>query len=151
MDARVIVSEETRAGKISNKHKGDLRLARLKKLAKDGGLQNAKIRFDVAEMCGYTPKQRGAGYAWVKNLIKRGVLIERAVGIRPNGRNEYEYYLGSPKTQTITVADTAPQFEVVEKPVENPVVMTLYHGDTTLTIEGVSKDIIISTIETIIK
>ena len=150
MDARVIVSEETRAGKISNKHKGDLRLARLKKLAKDGGLQNAKIRFDVAEMCGYTPKQRGAGYAWVKNLIKRGVLIERAVGIRPNGRNEYEYYLGSPETQTITVADTAPQF-VVENPVENPTIMTLYRGDTTLAIEGANKDTIIGIVETIIK
>lgn len=153
MDATVIVSEETikKAGKMSNKHKGDLRLAKLKQIAKDGTLQKAKIRFDVATMCGYTTKQRGAGYAWVKNLIKRGVLVERAVGLRPNGRNEYEYYLGAPETQTITVADTAPQFEVVENPVENPVIMTLYHGDTTLAVEGVGRDVIISAIETIIK
>ena len=153
MDARVVVSEETikKAGKMSNKHKGDLRLAKLKQIAQDGTLQKAKIRFDVATLCGYTTKQRGAGYAWVKNLIKRGVLIERAVGLRPNGRNEYEYYLGTPETQTITVEDTAPQFEVVENPVENPMIMTLYHGETTLTIEGVGGDTAIEIVKSIIK
>lgn len=151
MDARVIVSEETikKAGKISNRRKGELRLAKLKQLAKSGELQKAKIRFDVAEMCGYTQKQRSAGYAWVGYLIKRGVLNERLVGRNPkNNWAEYEFSLATtPKTKPATVADTAPLFE--EKATST--VITIKHGDTAIVIEGAQGADILEIVKTVIK
>lgn len=142
--------------KLSNQAKGELRKKRLAEVAQSGELQTAKTRNDVARLCGFGADQsRAVGYNWTSSMIKGGLLRETLVRKISARKSEYEYiYLGDlpvKKTKTITVADTAPQFEVVEKPVENPTIMTIYHGETTLSIEGVSGDTIVEIVKSIIK
>lgn len=67
---------------------------RLKDLAKDGTLEKARNRADVATLVGYPSDQSKAGYSWVSNLIKRGYLKERIVGVTPSGGMISQYTLG---------------------------------------------------------
>ena len=123
MEARVTISEETmsKAEKITAQHKGALRLKKLEEIASNGTLQKCKSRYDVAKACGYTDSQKTAGYAWAKNAVKRGKLVEHLAGRNPyTNQAEYEYSLGSEKVKTI------------ELPKEEPVVGVYGVGDTTL-------------------
>lgn len=142
--------------KLTNQAKGELRKKRLAEVAQSGELQTAKTRNDVARLCGFgTDQSRAVGYNWASSMIKGGLLRETLVRKVSPRKAEYEYtYLGNlpvKKTKTITVSDTAPQFEVVEKPVENSAVITIYHGETTLAIEGVGGDTVVEIVKSIIK
>lgn len=168
MDARVIVSEDTikKANKpLSQRRKGELRTQKLKELAESGKLSMIKNRPQLAEAVGYSYTERSkAGYQWVKYKIDSGVLKERLVGYDKFGRGEFEYeYVEKKKT----VPTTAPIIfgTSLNIPVENPVenvenseptvvaqtVLTLYHGETTISIEGVSTDTIVEIVKSIIK
>ena len=157
MDARVSVSEETikKAETISNKRKGELRAQKLHEVAESGQLQKAKARIDVAMMCGFTEKQKPAGYAWVASQVKKGILIERLSGHNPyTNQPEYEYSLGSKKIEKI---------ETIELPKEESRTISMYGiGDTTtmvaikvgeisVEITGAPIDYAKAIIETIIK
>lgn len=125
MEARATISEETmnNAEKITAKHKGELRLKKLEEVANNGTLQKCKSRYDVAKACGYTDKQRTAGYVWTKNVIKRGKLVEHFAGRNPyTNRAEYKYSLGGEKVVT------------VELPKEETVVGVYGVGDTTTSV-----------------
>lgn len=159
MDARVSVSEETikKAETISNKRKGELRAQKLHEVAESGQLQKAKARIDVAMMCGFTEKQKPAGYAWVASQVKKGILIERLSGHNPyTNQPEYEYSLGSKKIEKIE------KEEPKEEPKEETVVSMYGIGNTTtmvaikvgeisVEITGAPVDYAKTIIETIIK
>lgn len=157
MDARVSVSKETikKAETISNKRKGELRAQKLHEVAESGQLQKAKARIDVATMCGFTEKQKPAGYAWVASQVKKGILVERLSGRNPfTNQPEYEYSLGSKKIEKI---------ETIELPKEESRTISMYgigntttmvaitKGDLSVEITGAPIDYARAIIETIIK
>ena len=128
MEARVSISEETmkKAEKIDNRKKGALRYQRLVEIAQNGTLQKCKSRVDVALACGYTEQQKPAGYAWTKNLIKTGKLVEHLAGRDPlTNLPEYEYSLGSKKVEKVK------KEEPKEEPTAEPTVAMYGVGDTT--------------------
>lgn len=170
MDARVSVSEETikKAENISTQRKGELRLERLKEIAESGELQKCMNRFDVAKACGYTEKQKPAGYAWVYSLIKNGKLIERLSRCNPNGNKaEYEYSLGNAKLEpTKHLEEKTPEYEWVEKKEEKKeeeravsmygvgatvTMVAVKVGEMSIEITGAPVDYAKAIIETIIK
>lgn len=157
MDARVSVSKETikKAETISNKRKGELRAQKLHEVAESGQLQKAKARIDVAMMCGFTEKQKPAGYAWVASQVKKGILVERLSGRNPyTNQPEYEYSLGSKKIEKI---------ETIELPKEESKIISMYGigntttmvaikvGEISVEITGAPVDYAKAIIETIIK
>lgn len=153
MEARVTISEETmsKAEKITVKHKGELRLKKLEEIAKSGALQKCKSRYDVAKACGYTDDQRAAGYAWTKNIIKRGKLVERLAERNPyTNRAEYEYSLGSEKVKTIEL----PKEETIVSAYgvgDTTTMVAVKKGDLSVEITGASVDYAREIIKTIIK
>lgn len=159
MDARVSVSKDTinKAEKdLSKVKRGALLAERLAEVAESGKLSLARTRFDVASMAGYTEGQRASGYAWVKRMIKIGVLTEEFDGIGKYGKAEYRYYYNPPKTKKKTKAKKVEQVESehteveqVAEQVENKTVVSIYHGETTIAIEGVSGDDLIAIIKAI--
>ena len=172
MDARVILTDETKKKmnkKMTKHHKGALLARRLKEVAESGRLSQARTRFDVAKLVGYTDGQRASGYAWVKRMIKIGVLTETFEGLGKYGKPEHQFYYNG-TTAEIMAGKRKPnplkeEFKVAEPIVENsmeivensePVVvaqtiLTLYHGETTLSVEGVSGDTIVEIVKSIIK
>lgn len=157
MDAKVSVSKETikKAETISNKRKGELRAQKLHEVAESGQLQKAKARVDVAMMCGFTEKQKPAGYAWVASQVKKGILVERLSGHNPyTNQPEYEYSLGSKKIEKI---------ETIELPKEESKTISMYGigntttmvairvGEISVEITGAPVDYAKAIIETIIK
>lgn len=92
MEATTVkISEETinKMNKtLSNKEIGKLRLQKLVEASKNGRLQLAKRRWDVAQIAGYGDKQLTAGYYWVAKMIERGVLVESI----SDEKNEYWLY-----------------------------------------------------------
>ena len=86
---------------LSAMEKGKLMWARLEEAEKDGRLQQAKSRADVAGIAGYTDSKRG--YSWASNLVKRGALVETIYG-----PGEYTYALGK-----------APKFEYTGNKIKN--------------------------------
>lgn len=159
MDARVSVSKDTinKAEKDLSKVKcGALLAERLAEVAESGKLSLARTRFDVASMAGYTEGQRASGYAWVKRMIKIGVLTEEFDGVGKNGKAEYRYYYNPPKTtkkaKTTKVEQVEPEQvepEQVVEQVQNKTVVSIYHGETTIAIEGVSGEDLIAIIKAI--
>lgn len=98
MDARVIFRKETLNAMnkpLGRQEKGVLLYNKLKELDEKGYLSQAKSRVDVARMCGYTNYK--SGWAWVANMVRKGSLKEILVGKTPDGKNEYEYHIGSRK------------------------------------------------------
>lgn len=157
MDARVSVSEETikKAETISNKRKSELRAQKLHEVAESGQLQKAKARIDVAMMCGFTEKQKPAGYAWVASQVKKGILVEHLSGHNPyTNQPEYEYSLGSKKVEKV---------ETIELPKEEGRTISMYGigntttmvaitvGEISVEITGAPVDYAKAIIETIIK
>lgn len=168
MDARVILTDETKqkmSKELTKHHKGALLSRRLKEVAESGKLSQARTRFDVAKLVGYTEGQRASGYAWVKRMVKLGVLTETFEGISKYGKPEHQFYYNG-TTAEVMAGERKPnplkeEFKVAEPIVETvenseptvvaQTVMTLYHGETTLSVEGVSGDTIVEIVKSIIK
>lgn len=98
MDARVKFTndfmEKTMNRKMSKHRVGELRYDKLKQAAKDGRLQFADSKADVARLAGFTTKQAtNSGWQWVKKLIEKGCLEELPHGFKANGQNSYQYVL----------------------------------------------------------
>ena len=72
---------------------GRIKFDRLKELDKTGELLKATCRADVATLVGYNEDESKKGYSWVSNMILRGHLNERMLGITPSGKTSYEYSL----------------------------------------------------------
>lgn len=163
MDARVSVSKDTinKAEKdLSRVKRGALLAERLAEVAGSGKLSLARTRFDVASMAGYTEGQRASGYAWVKRMVKIGVLTEEFDCIGKYGKAEYRYYYNPPKAKKKAKAEVKPiekteteqaepeKVEQTEQP-ENKTIVSIYHGETTIAIEGVGGDDLIAIIKAI--
>lgn len=160
MDARVSVSKETikKAETISNKRKGELRAQKLHEVAESGQLQKAKARVDVAMMCGFTEKQKPAGYAWVASQVKKGILVERLSGHNPyTNQPEYEYSLGTPRvkldpTKTLKEEKKEEERVVSMYGIGNTTTMVAIRvGEISVEITGAPVDYAKAIIETIIK
>lgn len=159
MEARVTISEETmkKAEKINNRKKGALRYQRLVEIAQNGTLQKCKSRVDVALACGYTEQQKPAGYAWTKNLVKTGKLVEHLAGRDPlTNQPEYEYSLGGKKVEKVEKEEpkVEPKAETVLSMygIGNTTTMVaIKKGDLSVEITGAPVEYAKTIIETIIK
>lgn len=162
MDARVSVSKDTISKaekKLTTVHRGALLAERLAEVAESGKLSLARARFDVASMVGYTAGQRASGYAWVKRMIKTGRLTEEFDSINKYGKAEYRYYYNPPKVkEPEVVKPEAPKSEMVEpepevepevERTENRTIVSIYHGETTVAIEGIGGDDLVAVIKAI--
>ena len=159
MDARVSVSKDTISKaekKLTTVHRGALLAERLAEVAESGKLSLARARFDVASMVGYTSGQRASGYAWVKRMIKIGRLTEEFDSINKYGKAEYRYYYNPPKIKEAEVVKTeVPKSEVIEveqaevEHTENRTIVSIYHGETTVAIEGIGGDDLVAVIKAI--
>lgn len=160
MDARVSVSKDTISKaekKLTTVHRGALLAERLAEVAESGKLSLARARFDVASMVGYTSGQRASGYAWVKRMIKIGRLTEEFDSINKYGKAEYRYYYNPPMVKT----EAEPEAEQVKPEVEpeveqaevehteNKTIVSIYHGETTVAIEGIGGDDLVAVIKAI--
>lgn len=141
---------------------------RLKDLAKEGTLEKARSRADVATLVGYPSDQSKAGYSWVSNLIRRGYLNEKIVGVTPSGGMIARYNLGDEEPmydyEEIKKRKEAKEnrkeawfkenMPVLEgKEVANPEVIkiNITRGDTNINVEVVNCDQAIKLITTILK
>ena len=164
MDARVSVSKDTISKaekKLTSVHRGALLAERLAEVAESGKLSLARTRLDVASMVGYTAGQRASGYTWVKRMIKIGRLTEEFDSMGKYGKAEYRYYYNPPKTKadSKTVESEVPKSELIESEVEqtepevertgNKTIVSIYHGETTVAIEGIGGDDLIAVIKAI--
>ena len=168
MDARVSVSKDTISKaekKLTTVHRGALLAERLAEVAESGKLSLARARFDVASMVGYTSGQRASGYAWVKRMIKIGRLTEEFDSINKYGKAEYRYYYNPPMVKTEPEAEQvkteaepeAEQAEVEQteqaepevEHTENKTIVSIYHGETTVAIEGIGGDDLVAVIKAI--
>lgn len=154
MDARVSVSKETISKaekKLTTVHRGALLAERLAEVAESGKLSLARARSDVASMVGYTAGQRASGYAWVKRMIKIGRLTEEFDSMNKYGKAEYRYYYNPPKVEPEvkqTEVEPEPKVEQTEQ-VENKTIVSIYHGETTVAIEGIGGDDLVAVIKAI--
>ena len=164
MDARVSVSKETISKaekKLTTVHRGALLAERLAEVAESGKLSLARARSDVASMVGYTAGQRASGYAWVKRMIKIGRLTEEFDCMNKYGKAEYRYYYNPPKVEPEVkqtevepeskVEQVEPEVEQVEQAerTENRTIVSIYHGETTVAIEGIGGDDLVAVIKAI--
>lgn len=155
MDARVSVSKDTISKaekKLTTVHRGALLAERLAEVAESGKLSLARTRSDVASMVGYTSGQRASGYAWVKRMINIGRLTEEFDSIDKYGKAEYRYYYNPPKVEPevehIEQVEPEPEVEQTEQ-VENKTIVSIYHGETTVAIEGIGGDDLVAVIKAI--
>ena len=151
MDARVIISPETikKAGKISNKRKGELRFKRLVEVANTGVLQQAKTNIEVGKLIGITDAK--AAYSFVQYQIEQGNLIRRLSGRNPRtGRPEYEFSFNFEKPKTPDQLKEV--FKVVEPQQKaEPIVLTITKGDIKISIENLTNDKAIELAKSILK
>ena len=141
---------------------------KLKELEKNGTLEKAKSRADVATLVGYPSDQAKAGYSWVSNLIRRGYLKERIVGTTPSGRMIAQYSLGNEEPmydyeeikkrkeakenrKEMWLKENMPVLD--GKEVVNPDVIkiNITRGDININVEVVNSDQAIKLITTILK
>lgn len=158
MDARVSVSKDTISKaekKLTTAHRGALLAKRLAEVAESGRLSLARTRSDVASMVGYTAGQRASGYAWVKRMIKIGRLTEEFDSMDKYGKAEYRYYYNPPKVESeVKHAEVEPEVKPEPEPeaeeqVENKTIVSIYHGETTVAIEGIGGDDLVAVIKAI--
>ena len=155
MEARVNFTKELNAmtkTKISPQRKGELRWERLEVSEKDGKLQQAKNRYDIAEIAGITDRSRG--YGWVANLISKGNISETLREVE-NGKFIYEYHLtkrplfkcgkGSNKC-ILEATETKPETKPVET---SKSVITIEVSGMVIKAEGVSAEYIATIIKNI--
>lgn len=100
---------------LSKREIGKLRFERLKAAEIDGKLSKAKSRTDLLKIAGFTDAQRGVGYSWIGNLVRRGHLQEIIADYNRHGKAEYEYHLlsephfvGFKRTKKATTSVVAP-------------------------------------------
>lgn len=94
MDARVVFSNQNTSEKLSKFERGRLHYEALERSAKEGQLQFAKNKVDVAKLAGYTyEKARNGGWQWVNRLVKHGFIEELPIGYNDMGTPEYQYTL----------------------------------------------------------
>lgn len=156
MDAGVSVSKDTISKaekKLTTVHRGALLAKRLADVAESGKLSLARTRSDVASMVGYTAGQRASGYAWVKRMIKIGRLTEEFDSMDKYGKAEYRYYYNPPEVEpevehTEVEPEPEPEVEQTEQ-VENRTIVSIYHGETTVAIEGIGGDDLVAVIKAI--
>lgn len=126
MDAKVTFTPEFKnktKKKLSGERKKELRFQCLADAEKNGELDKAKSRYDVAKLAGFTEKQRQSGYQWVYHQIKAGFIKEYIAGYTKNGLAEYEYHVAEPKKhEPYTVSGVAPKTKLVAK--EEPVILS---------------------------
>lgn len=72
---------------------GKIKFDKLKKLDETGELLKATCRGDVANLIGYKEGEFRKSYSWVSNMIIRGYLNERTLGLTPSGKILHEYSL----------------------------------------------------------
>lgn len=157
MEARVSVSKDTISKaekKLTTVHRGALLAKRLAEVAESGKLSLARTRSDVASMVGYTAGQRASGYAWVKRMIKIGRLTEEFDSMDKYGKAEYRYYYNPPKVKSevehTEQVEPEPEVEVEQtEQVENRTIVSIYHGETTVAIEGIGGDDLVAIIKAI--
>lgn len=157
MEARVSVSKDTISKaekKLTTVHRGALLAERLAEVAESGKLSLARTRLDVASMVGYAAGQRASGYAWVKRMIKIGRLTEEFDSINKYGKAEYRYYYNPPKVESeVEHTEVEPEVEVEQveqtEQVENKTIVSIYHGETTVAIEGIGGDDLVAIIKAI--
>lgn len=173
MDARVSVSKDTISKaekKLTTVHRGALLAKRLAEVAESGKLSLARTRSDVASMVGYTSGQRASGYAWVKRMIKIGRLTEEFDSMDKYGKAEYRYYYNPPMikepeivksevplselvksgvTEQTVIEQAEPEEEPEVEHTENKTIVSIYHGETTVAIEGIGGDDLVAIIKAI--
>ena len=150
--SKVTITNETMDKKITNKQKGKLRMDRLREAAKSGKLAFAKNRNDVAEMVGYLPGQNG-GYQWVLYNIQKGVLKEEIVKYNNYGRAEYIYTFNDPEDKTKKTIEkmVAEQPQIIISDEEKPIMITIYKGDMTISLENITAEMAADIIKSIVK
>lgn len=140
MKAKVISTKETKkkTKKPLSLHRiGELRWQKLEEAEKNGELQYAHKRIEIAKLVGI--KDYNAGYSWAENLIRKKALIE----IPTRFFGEYEYRLGKKPhykagrnkkvNNPVEVVSTVPQ----EVKIENNMVVTITQEDTTIKVENI--------------
>lgn len=152
MDARVSVSKDTISKaekKLTTVHRGALLAERLAEVAESGKLSLARTRSDVASMVGYTAGQRASGYAWVKRMVKIGRLTEEFDSMDKHGKAEYRYYYNPPKVEPEVEHTEQVEPEPEVEQTENKTIVSIYHGETTVAIEGIGGEDLVAVIKAI--
>lgn len=154
MNANVIFTNEFKQmtkQKLPKAQRKELRIKALKEAEENGKFINAKSRYDIAKLAGFTDAQRASGYIWVLDQIKAGVLKEHIVGYKNNGRAEYEYHMANskpvvkPVEAPMTIAPTfKPEVKVINVAEPKPVAVTIKADDVTISIENAGVDYIIA-------
>lgn len=156
---------------LSNKEIGKLRLQKLVDASKNGRLQLAKRRWDVAQIAGYKDNQTAAGYYWVDRMIKRGVLTESLSDEKTStGFVAYNYYLvesnldaaykpcGRKKTDNQivssnkikTVNEMLQELSPVEdKKEEKDMTIVIRRGDIEITLNNATSEIVVEAIKAV--
>ena len=141
---------------------------KLKELAKDGTLEKARSRADVATLVGYSSDQSKAGYSWVSNLIKRGYLKENIVSVTPSGGMVSRYSLGDEEPmydyeeikkrkeakenrKETWFKENMPVLDAKEVVNQEVIKINITRGDTNINVEVVNCDQAIKLITTILK
>lgn len=92
-----IQAEAKRQGLVKNtqsvRELGKIKFDRLKELSETGELLKATCRGDIVKLIGYNEDEFRKGYSWVNNMIVRGYLNERTLGVTPSGKILCEYSL----------------------------------------------------------
>lgn len=129
--------------------KGKVNFERLKELAANGKLAQARTRKEVATLVGYGEDEQRTGYSWVSNLITNGHLKETDLYVSPDGKMYGHYALTgtSPsynyeeqkkrKDRTKAGIPTKENIEEVkiEPVVPTPIKMEIFKGDIIIRIE----------------
>lgn len=165
---KVVITEDTMnkaQKKLTNRRKGELRLQRLRELSESGKLAMIKSRADLAMAVGFTYEQRfKGGSQWVVYNVKKGVIKESLVGYTNHGTAEYEYHFVDPDTIAKAPRKNAKKVEPVVSELNMPIIkdqeerveviaqpqtLTIYKGETTITLENVDKDTAVEIIKSI--
>lgn len=113
---------------LSAMERGKLMWEKIVEAEKDGRLQQAKSRVDVAHIAGYTDDKRG--YSWASNMVKRGAIVETIYA-----PGEYTYAIGeAPKFEYTRNKTRSKKVKPVKKaePVEKtePVILSRAYTPT---------------------
>ena len=128
---------------LGNVKRRELRLKMLAKSEADGSLSKAKNRYEVANLAGFTAKQKQSGYLWVYKQVKEGKIAEHIMNYLPNGKAEYEYHVidttSKPREDSIVdkgIQEAIKEFPQLIMPVEEPkkqtVILTNVHPKVTI-------------------
>lgn len=138
---------------LHNYKRSELYMKNLEALAESGKLAMVRTRAELAEAIGFPYSRRAnGGSQWVRRAIEKGVLQEQTMSYKSNGRAEYEYHLLNPKAKSVAPPVNPPILDGVENKVEvvaQPQTLTIYKGETTITLENIDKDTAVEIIKSI--